>query len=107
MNVIELLIAAMSAAIVVAYVCRLDWLQFRKHKLKVILFHVALMSCAGACGASAISGALSLQDIAGLAASAFWLWVSIPSWRHGPPSHVTKPEPLSPLLWPEVKGGGE
>jgi hypothetical protein len=95
MMLLEMLVMLVAAAAVLGYVCRLDALQFTRHKLRVILLHVALMACAGGAGFSAYSQALGLQDVAGLGAAIIWLWVSLPTWRHGPPSHVTKAAPMA------------
>ena len=105
MRLLELLIVLISVATVAGYVCRLDGLRFRSHKLRVILLHVALMAGAGAAGFSAWGGHFDLQDFAGLASAIAWLWTSLPTWRHGPPSHVTKAEPLPLSDWSKVHGG--
>jgi hypothetical protein len=105
MRILEMLIVVLSALVVFGFLCRLDALRFNRHSLKVIFFHVALFASAAGAGFSAFQETLSLKDLAGLAASALWLWISIPSWRHGPPSHVTKPMPLEPLDFPRIIGG--
>lgn len=92
MRLLEILMMLAALGTVLGYVCRLDPLRFGRHQLRVIVMHVALLACAAAAGISAWSGHVGLQDVAGLVASASWLWISLPSWRHGPPSHVTKPD---------------
>lgn len=90
MRLFEIVVMLIAAGAVFGYICRLDLLQVTRHKLRVILLHVALTACAGAAGFAAYESALGLQDVAGLAAAITWLWVSLPTWRHGPPSHATK-----------------
>lgn len=91
MRHVELFVVGASVIVVLAYVCRLDGLHFLRHHLRVILLHVALAACAAGAGVNAYDGMLSLKDIAGLIAAFLWLWISFPSWRYGPPSHVTRP----------------
>jgi 2-methylcitrate dehydratase PrpD len=92
MRFLEILMMLAAAGTVLGYICRLDPLRFGRHQLRVIAMHVALLACAAAAGFSAWSGHVGLQDVAGLVAAASWLWISLPTWRHGPPSHVTKAE---------------
>jgi len=92
MRLLEILVMVAAAGAVFGYVCRLDMLHVLRHRLRVILLHIALTACAGAAGFAAYERAVGLQDIAGLGAAIAWLWVSLPTWRHGPPSYACKPD---------------
>lgn len=105
MRSLELLVCVLSGMSAMAYICRLDSLQYKRHTLATIVLHISLFSCACASAFAAWDHNLSLQTLAGAAASAAWIWISLPSWRFGPPSHVTKAEPLAAKHWPRVAGG--
>lgn len=105
MNVFAVLMMAASAAVVFGYICRLDALQFKTHRAPVVFFHIALMVCAASAGVAAYVGDIGVQEVAGLVGSGLWLSISLTSWRNGPPSHVTKPEPIDSHYWPEIAGG--
>jgi hypothetical protein len=103
MNPMEFLVFVAAISTGFAYVCRLDLLQFKRHKFKVIMLHIALAACAGSAAVAAWECNISLQSMAGLLSSIAWIWVSLPSWRNGVPSHFTKAEPVKSLQWPEVQ----
>lgn len=105
MAVLYALICAVSILTVGAYICRLDWLEFRKHHPGAIIFHVAMLACAAAAGVSAYEKSTGLMEASGLVAALSWLWLSMPSWRYGPPSSLSKPVPIDPKSWPEITGG--
>ncbi len=108
MRAIDYLVMILAAVSAAAYICRLDAMQFKSHKLRVILFHLALAACAFSAGFSAWEGHITLQGLAGLAASLMWIWISLPSWGRGKvPSYATKPEPLHSKHWPRVVGRGK
>lgn len=108
MRIIDYLIMILSAASAAAYICRLDAMQFKNHKLRVIILHLALATCAFSAGFSAWEGHVTLQGIAGLGASILWIWISLPSWGRGQiPSYATKAMPLHKEHWPRVVGRGK
>lgn len=78
------------------YVCRLDPLQFRLHRLGIIILHWAgggSAAWAMTQAALVVSGKsdyplLGCWMAVTLAAS--WLWVSYSSWRDGVPAHYLR-----------------
>jgi hypothetical protein len=107
MRALEILVCALSVGCAFAYLCRLDGLQYKRHTLKTIVLHLALLMTALSSAFAAWGGDLSVQTLAGAAAAGTWIWVSLPSWRFGPPSHVTKAQPIDSRHWPNIAGRGK
>jgi hypothetical protein len=107
MRALELLVCTLSVGCAFAYLCRLDALQYKRHTLKTIVLHISLLVSTLASALASWEGDLSIQTLAGVAAAAMWIWVSLPSWRFGPPSHVTKAQPIEPKHWPHIVGRGK
>lgn len=84
--------ALLLAAVAVAYgfFCRLNALQFHRHRTPVVIFHLLGF---GACCWTAIDawqGDVTMAHLCFVAFAACWLLMSLPTWRHGkPPGHVS------------------
>jgi len=95
MILIDLITLVGAAIAVVACVCRLDKLQFRHHQPVVIIMHGALGVGCAASGMQAWNHQAGLLEVSTVTAALAWLWISLPSWKSGPPRHVeTRPAPL-------------
>lgn len=81
-----------SAAVAVAYgfFCRLNALQFRRHRTPVVIFH--LLGFGGCCWTAidAWQGDIGMAHGCFVAFACTWLVMSLPTWVHGkPPGHVS------------------
>lgn len=84
--------ALMLAAVAVAYgfFCRLNALQFRRHRTPVVIFH--LLGFGGCCWTAidAWQGDVTMSHACFIGFALCWLVMSLPTWRHGkPPGHVS------------------
>lgn len=105
MNAWDMLALMGASAAVVAYALRLNLLTARDHRISVIVFHVALGGAAFAAGLNAWQGQTCLLSICAIVASLMWVFVSLPSWRHGPPLHAKRMKRLTPAEMRHVYGG--
>jgi len=84
------------------YVCRFDMLQFRLHRLGIIMLHWAgggstawALVMAGRVMAGDTSADVQLMGCwLAVAMAASWLWVSYSSWRDGVPPHYMRAQPV-------------
>ncbi len=85
-------VAALVAALVAgAYVCRLDMLQIGRARIVAILLHLLGLGVALWVLAWAMDGRTpGVLGLVGLAASACWIVVTWPHWRHGMPTWATR-----------------
>lgn len=72
------------------YVCRLDALHVREHRLAVILLHVALAIVTAWAGIQAWRSEAGPGELAGAAGALLWLINSWATWRNGPPAHTRR-----------------
>lgn len=109
------------AAVVVsgAIVCRLDALQFKRHRWSVIGMHVALLVATASAGVHAWQRTTDVIDVCVVLAAGLWIWLSFPSWRLGVPVYMerhkvekvqclgrqTNPGEVKPPMWREIFGG--
>lgn len=108
LDMLDFLVGPAAIVALAGLLCRFDKLRYGRHKLSIIALHGAL---ACACGFAAYhawlreAGALDLFSVA---AALSWLWVSLPTWRHGavpPQFEKSKPRPLEAQQLHHVNGG--
>lgn len=93
---VQIVVAAVGALVVFAYVCRLAGLVYGRHKAAWVLMHSALGACAGSGLIHAAYGVMDLQDVVAIAGPGLWIWVSAMEWREGVPRQVhSGPVPLT------------
>lgn len=105
MNAWDMLALMGASAAVVAYALRLNLLTARDHRISVIVFHVALGGAAFAAGLNAWQGQTCLLSACAIVASLMWVFVSLPSWKNGPPAHTMKARRVTPEEARHVYGG--
>lgn len=105
MNAWDVLALIGAAVAVVAYALRLNLLTAKDHRISVIVFHVALGGAAFAAGLNAWQGQTCLLSACAIVASLMWVFVSLPSWKNGPPAHTMRVKPLPREHWRHVHGG--
>jgi hypothetical protein len=87
MNAVLFIAAAIALG---AYVCRLDALHWRQHRISVVLIHL-LQACSCAWVITQAAQGLATWEHASITATALgWLWVTFWSWRNGPPAHALR-----------------
>lgn len=86
----NLVLLAISIALVIGFFCRLNKLDIRNHRLGVILFNVGMMGSVGSAGIHAWTDTFDLQDVCVFIACACWIAISYRTWEKGPPDYVHK-----------------
>ena len=88
LQVIEVLAAALLA---VAFVCRLNGMQWRHVKARFIVLHLAWLTYCGAVLFQVTGHAWRFPaELLGLACAGLWLFISWPTWRNGVPPHARR-----------------
>ena len=82
-----------ASSIMIGYLCRLNMMQYKKHRTADIGFHVAMFAGLATVISHAWRGNLSSIDFAMMAAALLHLINTYPTWRGSPPEHVRKPPP--------------
>lgn len=77
-------------------VCRMDALQFGRHKPALVLLHIGMGTLAGSVLVHAAQSRVDAQDLAILLVAATWALVSAEQWHNGevPHSWASRPVPL-------------
>lgn len=110
MNTLDVAVLAVSTPTLVAYVCRLNLLQFNANTPLIVVMHAAFAIAVAFCGYAAWQGQSDGADVATVIGAACWIAISYGSWRHGVPEHFTKPGHLDEIdssRWDEVIGRGK
>ena len=106
-DAIDVLVFISACGAVLAYLCRLDALQWGKHRADIILMH---MAWAGACAAAASHawvGDAGLIDVCSVSGSLLWIFISYGTWRASVPRQFdTAPAPLTDEQMSTVNGRG-
>lgn len=89
MNEIDFIVLCGAAVLAGGFFCRLNLLYIRTHRAEVVAFHFVFFGGCFWAGVDAWLGHLTLAHGCFLAAAALWLLISLPTWRHGPPDHVS------------------
>jgi peptidoglycan/LPS O-acetylase OafA/YrhL len=79
-----------SMAVGVAYLCRLDGLNVRRHKVSILVHYVACFIAIANAGYHAWIQTWDVQDWAILIGCAAALIVSYSTWKNGPPKWVER-----------------
>ena len=87
MNAFHFLTLILSAVLSVAYVCRLGLLDVRRHRLPVVLLHVAGLGTVFNAGLCAWKATTDLQDALSLAMAGIWIAISVWNWAGRVPDH--------------------
>lgn len=87
MNAFHFLMLALSSMLSVAYVCRLGLLDVRKHKLPMVLLHVAGLGTVFSAGVSAFRAQTDLQDFLSVSMAGLWILISLYNWHGRVPDH--------------------
>jgi hypothetical protein len=78
-------LAVLGTLVTLAYVCRLAPLNWRDHRWRYILLHLALIGLAADAALAFGAGQLDPRRLVTLAVSTLWLLFTFREWRHGPP----------------------
>jgi len=98
MMALHVAVAAGAGASLFAYLCRLDALRYRAHRLSIVLMHVGLGAGCIFAGAHALAGETEPVDVATVAASLCWIRASYRNWRDGVPQiYSTAPGSLDEI----------
>lgn len=92
---LDLVVAVAAVVALIASLCRVDALRYRRHRMSIILMHVGIgIGCVFA-GMHALLGQTDTVDIAMVATSLAWMRASYRNWRNGVPAqYSTSPAPL-------------
>lgn len=102
LQVLQALIGLAAVAVMSCYADRLRVLHWRTHLWRVVGMHAAWAIWLGWLSFRAFTaGDVDLYNMIGIAGAAFWLAVSAPTWRGGPPGY-TQSGP-APLGGPELQ----
>lgn len=94
-EVLSLAVLAGASASLLAILCRVDALRYRRHRLSIVLMHGALGTASVLAGLHAVTGEVGPIDVAAVAASLCWVRASYRNWRDGVPQiYSTSPTPL-------------
>lgn len=89
MNELDFLVMVAASAVAYGHFCRLNALRFREHRAAVVVFHLVQFGGCFWTGIDAWRGELSIAHGCLIVAAALWLVISMPTWRDGPPDHVS------------------
>ena len=106
MIVLQFVLGAVALVALSACICRLDAMTWKTHQPSVIAMHIGLgIGCAWAVYSASIAE-ITLGDIGIVIGSACWLWLSLPTWKEGPPKWTeTGASELDRLALRAVVGG--
>lgn len=76
--------------------CRINDLGWATHSKAVVGMHAGLaIACCWAMG-DFYYGQITPGALGAVGASLCWLYISLPTWREGPPTHVKRPTSPAP-----------
>lgn len=106
MDYLDMALLIFSAATFLPYVCRLNLLHYKTHKLRIIILHGALAAGAATAGLHAWQGDVGVLEWASVIAAASWIVTSFKTWGKGDvPLQFTKSGELGPAELQHVSGG--
>ena len=91
MMILQYITWTLAALCLAALICRLDAMTWRTHQAGVISMHLGMaLVCVWA-----LLSPVNVGLVGGVLSTASWLWVSLSTWRDGPPQHTeTRPGDL-------------
>ena len=88
--ILNMILLILSVAMMVSIFCRLNLMEWKRHKSSVILFNVCLVGAVGSVAQHAWLNEVDLQDWAILVACGCWIWLSYATWKDGPPRYIER-----------------
>lgn len=87
-STINVAVGLLAAAALYGLLCRLNELTWRTHSWVAICMHLGLaVGCCWALG-DVYRGEVNPGTLGIIVASLCWLYLSLPTWRYGPPQHL-------------------
>lgn len=87
---LNILVALASAVAFGGLMCRVFSLDPRVHRWPVILMHAGLAVASLWTLRGAVLGGLSIGDLGAVLGALAWLYISLTTWRSGPPAQFKK-----------------
>lgn len=106
LNLVDIAVLLAGVVSLVAYLCRLDAMQWSRHKPLVIVMHIAWCVASAAAVSHAWAGQAGLIDVASVVGALAWIWLSWWNWRDNVPPHYARAgKPLDGDVLRQVAGG--